>query len=261
MSARFTLAWRAAHGLSWLVWEGAGVTAAFPTRAGGVSPAPWSSLNLGLTVGDEPGNVLTNRQRLCAALGLAPERLVVMQQVHGTTLRWVGEAEAGAGATAAATALPACDGQLTAAAGLGLCVSTADCLPIVIAAATPDGVALAAVHAGWRGVLAGIAGQAAAALAERGRLLGAVVGPGIGPCCFVVDDDLRAGFAARFPGAAGPATVDLWAAARADLAAAGVPATEITVAGICSACDARFFSHRRERGLTGRHLTIAWRHA
>jgi copper oxidase (laccase) domain-containing protein len=77
----------------------------------------------------------------------------------------------------------------------------------------------------------------------------------------VVGDDLRARFAARFPGSARAATVDLAAAVRADLVAAGVPAGAVCSAGICTACDSRFFSHRRDHGLTGRHLAVAWRHA
>ena len=93
MSERFVLEWREAAGLRWLAWEGAGVVAVFPTREGGVSAAPWDTLDLGLSVGDEPAHVLENRRRLCAAVGLPPDRLVVPQQVHRTAIRWVGEAE------------------------------------------------------------------------------------------------------------------------------------------------------------------------
>ncbi|MCX6363408.1 MAG: laccase domain-containing protein, partial [Actinobacteria bacterium] len=107
--------------------------------------------------------------------------------------------------------------------------------------------------------LAGMVGQAAAALARRGRLLGAVVGPSIGPCCFTVDDALRARFAERFPGAARESTVDLWACAAADLEAAGVPPAAVTVAALCTASDGRFYSHRSDRGSSGRQLAIAWR--
>ena len=138
-------------------------------------------------------------------------------------------------------------------------MSYADCVPVVLAASTPDGPALAVVHAGWRGMIDGIVGQAAAALARAGRLTGAVVGPSIGPCCFAVDDQLRARFAERFPGSEGESTVDLWACARDQLTDAGVPAQAVTVSGLCTSCDARFFSHRRDRGATGRHLAIAWR--
>ncbi len=259
MSESFTLEWRAASGLRWLAWEGAGVTAVFPARTGGVSAPPWDSLNLGLSVGDRPDDVLVNRRRLCAALGLEVERLVVPRQVHGTTLRRVGEADAGRGALDPAAGIEDCDGLLTDVRRLGLGVTTADCLPVVIAAETGDGVVLAVVHAGWRGVLDGIVGLAAAELARCGRLLGAVVGPSIGPCCFVVDEALRARFVARYPGIAQGVHLDLWAAATADLTEAGVPAGDITNTGVCTSSDRRFYSHRRDHGLTGRHLTIAWR--
>lgn len=258
MSAPFKLEWRSDAGMRWLSWEGGGASAAFPTRAGGVSPAPWNTLNLGFSVEDAAAHVLENRRRFAAALDLSLDRLVVPRQVHGSELRWVGDAEAGRGASSAQGAIADCDGLLSEAPGLGLAVSTADCLPIVIVADGEEGVALASVHAGWRGVLAGIAGRAAAELAGHGRLLGAVIGPSIGPCCFVVDDALRARFGARFPGATRAAAVDLWEAARADLLAAGVPAAGLTVSGVCTCCDRAFYSHRRDAGLTGRHLTVAW---
>jgi polyphenol oxidase len=259
VSEPFQMDWREAAGLSWLQWEGAGVAAAFPSREGGVSPAPFGSLNLGLSVADEPANVLENRRRFCAALGVGHERLVVPGQVHGTALAWVGEAEAGRGALDRETVIHDHDGLLTAAPALGLGASYADCVPVVIAASGADGPEVAVVHAGWRGMLAGIVGQAAAALSCRGRLLGAVVGPSIGPCCFTVDEALRRRFDDRFPGVAGESTVDLWACATRELAAAGVPAQAVTSAALCTAGDERFFSHRRDHGSTGRHLAIAWR--
>ena len=259
MGARFALEWREAGGLRWLQWEGAGVAAAFPTREGGVSPAPFDSLNLGLSVDDAPENAQENRRRFCAALGVPQERLVVPGQVHGTTVAWVGESEAGRGAFDRETVIHDHDGLLSAAPGLGLVVSYADCVPVVIAARGVGGPELAVVHAGWRGMLAGIVGQAAAALARRASLLGAVVGPSIGPCCFAVDEGLRKRFDERFAGSAGESTVDLWACAGRDLRAAGVPPAAVTVAALCTASDARFFSHRRDHGSTGRHLAIAWR--
>ena len=115
------------------------------------------------------------------------------------------------------------DGLLTATPGLGLVISYADCVPVVIVARGDAGPALATVHAGWRGMIAGIVGKAAAELGRRGRLVAAVVGPSIGPCCFGVDDELRRRFEARFPGSAGAGTVDLWRCARRELESAGVP--------------------------------------
>ena len=252
--------WRERDGVRWLAWEAGGVTAAFPARSGGVSEPPLDSLNLGLSVNDAPERVLENRRRLCAAIGLAQDRLVVPGQVHGTTLAWVGEAEAGRGAFDSPSVIKEHDGLLTHAADLGLAISYADCVPVVIVADGEEGPAFATVHAGWRGMIAGIAGTAAAELAAGRRLIAAAVGPSIGPCCFTVDDELRRRFEARFPGsAAGAGTVDLWRCARLDLEAAGVPAGAISVAGLCTASDGRFFSHRRDAGATGRHLAVAWR--
>ncbi len=250
--------WRRRGGVSWLEWRAGGATAAFPAREGGVSEPPYRSLNLGLSVGDEAERVLENRRRWCAATGIAAQRLVVPGQVHGTRLAWVAEADAGRGALENETVLRERDGLLSVTPGLGLVISYADCVPVVIVAQGESGPALATVHAGWRGMLAGIVGTAAAELAARGRLVAAAVGPSIGPCCFRVDEEMRRRFEARFPGSAGAATVDLWRCAREELEAAGVPVAEIHVSAVCTSCDDRFFSHRRDQGATGRHLAIAW---
>ena len=251
--------WQERDGVSWLAWEAGGVTVAFPARQGGVSAPPFDSLNLGLSVEDRPEDVLENRRRFCAAVGLPQERLVIPGQVHGTTLAWVGEAEAGRGAFDSPSVIREHDGLLTRAAGLGLGISYADCVPVVIVADGEEGPAFATVHAGWRGMIAGIVGKAAGKLARGRRLVAAVVGPSIGPCCFAVGEELRRRFEARFPGSAGATTVDLWRCARMDLEAAGVPVGAISVAGLCTASDGRFFSHRRDAGATGRHLAVAWR--
>ena len=254
-----TTEWKARDGVEWLEWRSGRVTAAFPARGGGASAPPFDSLNLGFSVKDRPEAVLENRRRLCAAIGVPQERLVVPGQVHGTTLRWVNDAEAGRGAFDSPTVIKAHDGLLSNAADLGLVISYADCVPVVIVADGEEGPAFATVHAGWRGMLAGIVGKAAAELSMGRRLTAAVVGPSIGPCCFTVGEELRRRFEARFPGSAGAATVDLWRCARTDLEAAGVPPAAVTVAGLCTSTDRRFFSHRRDNGATGRHLAITWR--
>jgi polyphenol oxidase len=251
--------WRERDGVDWLSWDALGVHAAFPARSGGVSPAPFDTLNLGLSVDDRPERVLENRRRLCAAVGVAQERLVVPGQVHGTTLAWVGETEAGRGAFDSASVISEHDGLLTRASDLGLVVSYADCVPVVMVADGVEGPAFGIVHAGWRGMIAGIVGAAVAELSRGRALLAAAVGPSIGPCCFSVDERLRRRFEARYPGSSGAATVDLWHCARAELEAAGVPSDAVAVAGVCTATDRRFFSHRRDAGATGRHLAIAWR--
>ena len=251
--------WRERDGVSWLAWEAGGVTAAFPARFGGVSEPPLDSLNLGLSVATRRSTCSRTGAACAPRSALPQDRLVVPGQVHGTTLAWVGEAEAGRGAFDSPSVIREHDGLLTRATGLGLVISYADCVPVVIVADGEEGPAFATVHAGWRGMIAGIAGQAATELARGRTLIAAAVGPSIGPCCFTVDDGLRRRFEARFPGSAGAATVDLWRCARMDLEAAGVPAGAVSVAGLCTASDARFFSHRRDAGATGRHLAVAWR--
>ena len=121
-------------------------------------------------------------------------------------------------------------------------------MPVVIVADGEEGPLFATVHAGWRGMIAGIVGKAAAELAAAAASWRPPSGPSIGPCCFTVDEELRRRFEARFPGSAGAATVDLWRCARMDLEAAGVPPAAVSVAGLCTASDARFFSHRRDAG-------------
>jgi YfiH family protein len=151
---------------------------------------------------------------------------------------------------------------LSARPAVAACVAVADCVPILLA--TDDGRTVAAVHAGWRGTIARIAEAGATALAEAsgvpaGRLR-AVVGPSIGPCCYEVSEDLAARFEAELGPVvvrgAGPPRLDLWLANRMVLTRAGVGVVEVL--GRCTACEgAIFFSHRRDRGRTGRMVAFA----
>ena len=207
-----------------------GATALFTTRRGGVSEGPFASLNLGLWTEDEPERVRANRERVRGHAGV--ERLAQGRQVHGT--RVVVDAEG----------IEEADGQVTTRPGVAAMVLVADCLPVALAG--PGGIGV--VHAGWRGLAAGVI---EAGVDATGAVC-AAIGPGIGPCCYEVGDDVRAVF-----GTTGP-TLDLKAIARARLEQAGV--REIHDCGLCTACDAeRFFSHRRDRGLTGRQAGLAWR--
>jgi len=209
-----------------------GATALFTTRRGGVSEGPYASLNVGLATQDDPDRVAANRERVREHAGAA--RLAQGRQVHGTHV--VVDGEGGEEA----------DGQLTTRLGVAAIVLTADCLPVALAAPGAAGV----VHAGWRGLAGGVLEAGVAALGSGP--VAAAIGPGIGPCCYEVGDDVRAVFGTSEP------TLDLKAVARARLRDAGV--TEIHDCGLCTACDAeRFFSHRRDRGLTGRQAGLAWR--
>jgi YfiH family protein len=209
-----------------------GATALFTTRRGGVSEGPYESLNVGLLTDDDPALVAANRERVRAQAGAA--RLAQGRQVHGTRIAVDGEGGAEA------------DGQVTTQPGVAAIVLVADCLPVALAGPDAAGV----VHAGWRGLAGGVL-EAGVAAVGRGPVT-AAIGPGIGPCCYEVGDDVRAVFAST------QRTLDLKAVARARLQAAGVQ--EVRDCGLCTACDARrFFSHRRDRGVTGRQAGLAWR--
>jgi hypothetical protein len=212
-----------------------GGTALFTTRRGGVSEGPFASLNLGLWTDDDADRVRENRTRVETLTG---GLLAQARQVHGTD---VVEADPGAVAEA--------DGQVTAEHGVAAMALTADCLPIALVA--PEGVGM--LHAGWRGLADGVIANGVAALRELGAgRIAAAIGPGAGPCCYEVGDEVRAAF-----GTSGR-TVDLKAIARDRLEQAGVAV--VHDCGLCTMHDPeRFFSHRRDRGVTGRQAGVAWR--
>lgn len=228
----------------------------FPTRSGGVSRAPFDSLNTALTVGDEPAAVEVNLARVAEAAGVAPARVRMLSQVHGDRVVEQGSTPS--------PAIIEADGHWTETPGLALGIRTADCLPVLLE--DPVGRRVAAVHAGWRGVIAEIAVRAVEALAARGSRPGdlrVVLGPAIQRCCFEVDGDLPARFAAAFgddvvvpqPEKSKP-HLDLARAVVRSLGRAGVPSGQIEALSACTHCDTRFFSHRREHGRTGRHLSF-----
>jgi YfiH family protein len=217
-----------------------GAHALFTTRRGGVSQGPFASLNLGRTSAeledDDPAAVAQNRGRVSDAAGGRPLRLA--HQVHATAI-----------ATDDAP-LAEADGQVTRRRDAALAVMVADCLPVAIAG--PGGVAM--LHAGWRGLAGGILARGVAALGDGPKA--AAIGPGIGVCCFQVGDEVRAAFA-EHEGAQRGDHLDLKAIARRQLRAAGVE--QVDDCDLCTACEAQlFFSHRRDRGRTGRQAGVAW---
>jgi polyphenol oxidase len=230
-----------------------GVHAAFTLRGGGVSAAPFDTLNLGTHVGDAPASVAANRQRLRAALGL-PTEPIWLEQVHGTRVLEPGDA-AGGRTTA--------DAIVVRAPGVVAAVQVADCLPVLFA--SRDGAVVAAAHAGWRGLAAGVLEatvQRAGVL--PGQLL-AWLGPAIGAAHFEVGAEVRDAFIAHAAAAAGAFVpnprgrwqCDLALLARQRLEAAGVGAVFGEQA--CTYADgARFFSYRRD-GQCGRMAALIWR--
>jgi YfiH family protein len=226
-------------------WDAPGpYAAAFSTRAGGVSEAPFDTLNLGRLTEDDPEHVAENRLRFCTAVGTDPEQLRYGRQMHGPIVRRAeGRGEPG-------------DGIWTDTPGEPLLIFTADCLPIAVARADGEQAAIAALHVGWRGLLDGIIQDGAAVLGPGP--LAAVIGPGIGPCCYEVGDEVVQPFRERFGGGSvSGGHLDLWSTAEQALRAAGV--ATVSRLDLCTACNPDlFFSHRRDGGRTGRQGLIAY---
>jgi len=233
-------------------WEAPGpYRVVFSTRLGGVSEGSYASLNLGLLTLDEPERVIENRDRLCRAVEADPHTATMAMQVHGARV----VPAKPRGVVTPGTAYERCDGLWSTRSRQAMVLLTADCLPIVVCRTEGD-AALAVLHVGWRGLLAGIVAAGARALGGAG--LAASVGPGICARCYGVGDDVAAAFADRFgPGVVSEGSLDLRTAAERALREAGVEAVEHI--DRCTACEPQlFFSHRRDRGVTGRQGVIAY---
>jgi polyphenol oxidase len=250
--------WRERDGVRWLEAALGRGRAAFSTRLGGVSEPPFDRLNLGLLTDDDAAAVTANRRQLAAALGFVPERIAFALQVHRadlmsqeTTSTWPAcsfAATQAAGPQARAE-LPQADGQVVSEPGWAGLVFVADCLPVALSG--PGGVAM--LHCGWRGLAAGIVSAGAEAVGATR----AAIGPGIGPCCYEVGEEVLGAFAGLGEGIAAGRMLDLSEVARRLLTEAGVE--EVESADLCTSCEAElFFSHRRDAGRTGRQAGLAW---
>lgn len=224
----------------------------FTTRRGGHSSGPYASLNLGRLTDDDRSAVERNRASVETDLGV---RLGFVRQVHGPRVCKL-TAETAEDHRAAGDQLPEADGLVSAEPGLAAAVLTADCLPVAIAG--DDAVVM--VHAGWRGLREGViaAGVDALRACGCGGRLSAAIGPGAGPCCYEVSDELHERFADHPEHVHRGRNLDLRAIACHQLAQAGVE--EIHDIGICTICSdpGLLFSHRRDGGVTGRQAGIAW---
>jgi YfiH family protein len=226
------------------------------TRDGGVSTGGYGSLNLGLHVGDDADSVLTNRRRAAASIGASIEELVFVEQVHGREVALVTAADRGRGTLDAAGALPGVDALITLEPGPVLVIMVADCVPIVLF--DPVRRILACVHAGWTGTVRGVT----SAVLERLRALGSDpadllvgIGPSIHPDRYQVGADVVEAATATFSGRVGEVVrpdgtgawnFDLWRANLIQLTEAGVPATQVQIAGLDTGPGTPFFSHRSE---------------
>lgn len=224
----------------------------FTTRLGGVSTGHLASMNIGTSRGDSRENVLENYRILGAAVGFAPEDLVLTHQTHTDTILRVGREQRGAGLFT--PKLPECDGLITDCPGVGLVVFTADCTPVLLY--DPVTGAVGAAHAGWRGTAAGTAAKTVEAMVDaygcrRENIRGAI-GPNIGPCCFETDRDVPDAMCAALGDAAQAHIhrvddkyyVNLKALNALWLRRAGV--VDLEISAHCTACQPdRYWSHRR----------------
>ncbi|MBW2057687.1 MAG: peptidoglycan editing factor PgeF [Deltaproteobacteria bacterium] len=247
---------RAAH------FEATGlVVHAFSTRQGGVSPAPFDSLNLGMSSGEKEANVKKNREILTRAFGFSSRALVTARQIHGDDILVIDSAspEGFAGAP--------CDAMVTDRPGVAVAVLTADCLPLLLL--DPVHRTVAAVHLGWKGTALNLCGKTVGLLRERfgarPECLLAAVGPSIGPCCYEVDESLRSSFTleehrwdhwAR-PSGSGRWKLDLQRANIDLMTDSGILEGNIVWFDICTRCrEDLFFSYRRDGEMTGRQMAF-----
>ncbi len=228
-------------------WE-----AGFPVLRAEVLQVP--GLVHAFTTRHYPEEVRQDREAL-RALGFDPARVVEAEQVHGGLV---------ACADGAGGAVPGADGLWTRRAGVVLRVRAADCLAVLVA--DPEAGCVAAVHAGWRGLAAGVLARAVRALRTAGcdpSRLRCAVGPSVGPCCYEVDGPVREALAAWpeafSPGRAGHWQLDLRAVARAQLGSEGLRPEHTTVCTACTACEAQWFYSYRREGKTGRLWAVVSR--
>ena len=229
-------------GVEVLVDSGAartGVLVAFTNRHGGMSDDPYRSLNLAARVGDDPATVAVNRKRAAGALGFDADRLALARQVHGAELIEVAEDDSGVVGDA--------DGLIARSPGPVLGILTADCAPVIVRGG--DGIAV--LHAGWRGLVAGVIEAGLAAIEPPHS---AWIGPSIHACCYEVGDEVVDSFRSRDLPVAANNRVDPAEAAAALLDRAGV--SDVVIASQCTHCDADYFSYRRD-GVTGRQGAFA----
>jgi YfiH family protein len=242
--------WRQGNGVRWLETELPGARVAFSTRLGGVSEPPFDTLNLGRLTGDEA--VRENRHRLAAALGIDPQRVLIGRQVHASRVVRHDRPTQPAAYAEPAPGLPAADGHATDVPRLAPLVFVADCLPVALSG--PRGVAM--IHCGWRGLAAGIVERGVAEV----EATAAAIGPGIGPCCYEVGDEVIRAFKQLGEDVRRARMLDLAEVTRRLLASAGV--TDVELADLCTSCEAGlFFSHRRDGGVTGRQAGLVWAYA
>jgi YfiH family protein len=241
---------------------GAGIKHGISTRLGGVSLAPYLSLDLGLHTGDAKEAVVENRRLFFKALKLDFSKAVACEQVHADKIALVTKADAGKGALVYQEALAGIDALITNVRDLPLMLFFADCVPVLIADPVHGAIGLS--HAGWKGTVAKIGAKTVLAMQQHfgTRPEDCLVGiaPSIGPCCYEVDDAVANKVKTSFPYWQELLTpqgarwrLDLWKTNQRQLVDIGVNPENIAVSQVCTACNNElFFSYRAENGHTGR---------
>jgi YfiH family protein len=257
-----------------------GLTAGITSRVGGVSAAPYTALNMGLHVADQPEHVVENRRRTAEAVGAPLAHWVYGEQIHGCEVAVVGAQDQGSGTQERETELKGRDAFVTGERGIVLAALFADCVPLFFLDPVTGAIGLA--HAGWKGTAAAIAARTVEAMARqfgsKPEQLQAVIGPSIGACCYEVDDRVIAAMdrvldevlpklsesdgperrkAFYQPVSANKFMLNLQQVNRQIMIKAGIAASSIEITERCTSCGTdRFYSHRKEAGHTGR--MAAW---
>lgn len=256
--------WRNFHNISYITvpdWEAKGVNIGFTSRHYGQSREPYSSLNMGLHVGDKPESVIANRRKFMEIFDLALDNMVCCEQVHSARTVEVNKKDAGKGAVSLGTALPNLDGMMTASTGLMLVSFYADCIPLFFFDSSQRAVAVA--HSGWQGTISGIAANTIIMMrdcfASKPEDIEVFIGPGIGGCCYQIQEDLYKKINKLL---ADPEVImlkngeiywDLKLTIRKMLINSGIIPDKIIECDLCSSCrNDLFYSYRKEKGLTGR---------
>jgi len=242
------------------------VKACFSTRKGGVSTAPYDSLNLGFKRMNSRESVVENFHRFAAAVGFQVEDMVFSDQVHRDKIAAVGTRDRGKGFLKESD-IRLTDGLVTNQKGVALVTFYADCVPLYLLDTKHRAIGLS--HSGWRGTVARIGQKTLLKMKEEygtePESCLVAIGPSIGPCCFEVDEPVVEAFAGAFPwatkvvsgGGHGKYHIDLWEANRLQFLDAGVPDGNIYMASLCTACHTdRFFSYRKEAGKTGSMIAL-----
>ncbi len=258
--------WENYRGIQYITiphWLEQGIDIGFSSRHTGASHHPFHSLNMGLHVGDNPISVIRNRHEFMSVFGIGLEQVVCCQQVHGSSVAYVNRQQAGRGAEDYETVLPGIDAMVTNTPGIMLAAFYADCIPVFFFDPIKSAVAIA--HSGWKGTMDKIVLNTLQTMVEEFGSdivdIEVFLGPGIGPCCFQIQPDLSEKVSKVFPEFDGimdrnrEIYWDLRLTNINILIEAGIKPDKIIDCGICTSCRTDlFYSHRREKGRTGRMM-------